>query len=131
MHACPVGPSRNSFPWIAWLYARSLDLSELDAGYGVICRLFQYQMRALARRQDVLAKVQSVDVVPDLEGGGPGLVIRQVGVAVKVRIRIDKHGLAKTQETVDIPLPDVTFLGIDVNREIEEIRYEGARSRLP
>src|SRR5262245_3753016 len=86
-------------------------------------------MRAFARGQDVLAKVQSVDVVPDLEGGDSCFVIAQVRVAMKVRIRVVENSLPKTQEAVDVPLADVRFFSIDVNGEIEEIRNERARRR--
>ena len=43
------------------------DLPEFDPGYGVVCGFFQYQMCSFARGQDVVTKIQSVDVVPDLQ----------------------------------------------------------------
>ena len=75
--------------------------------------LFNNEVGAFARRQDVLSKIHRVDGFPDLRGRLPRFRNSQVGIAMKVRRRILENGLLESQEAVYVPLPDMFFLRVD------------------
>ena len=60
------------------------ELAEADAGDGVIWALLEDEMGALARRQDVLAKVDRVDGRPDAACRLDRFFRRQRGIPVEI-----------------------------------------------
>src|SRR6185436_2169348 len=95
----------------------------------MILRLFEDQMRALARRENILPQVDGIDGLPNVSRSLASLVDGERGIAVEIRRWILKDGLLKHLKAIDVPLPDVRLLGVDENREIEEVGNE--RSRRP
>src|SRR3954470_3522750 len=102
----------------------SSEAPELDAPDGVVASFLEDQMRALARRPDVLTKIDEVDGAPDRARRFDRLVGRERRVAMKVRGRIAEYGVTQRQKPIDIPLFDIALLRVDINREVEEIRHE-------
>ena len=43
---------------------------------------------------------------------------------MEIRFGIAERGLAQGQETLDVPLLEHVLVGIEIDREIEEVRYE-------
>src|SRR6185312_16576826 len=82
------------------------------------------------RGQDVLDQVGTVDRSPDLPGCCDGLLVVQRGVVVEVACRVGERGGAHGQKPRDVPLLDVLDAGVDVNREVEQVRHHQRRSRL-
>ena len=70
-------------------------------------------------------QILQIDVAPQAFGDGAGRVIRQLRVAVEEGFRIAEGGLAQPHEAVDVPAVDQRFVGIDIDREVEEIGDEG------
>ena len=46
-----------------------------------------------------------------------------LGIALEEGVRIAEGGLAQAHEAVDVPVVDQALVGIDIDREIEEIRH--------
>jgi hypothetical protein len=65
-----------------------------------------------------------------IEGRCDGLTVGQAGVVVEVRGRIGERAGPHRQEPLYIPLLDVLDAGVDVDREIEQIRDHQARTGL-
>src|SRR5437879_3011629 len=87
-------------------------------------------MRALAGREDVFAEIESIDVGPYSESSPFRLCIREAGVTVDVGMGIFENSFPQREEPIDIPLFDVLFIGVDVNRKIEEVGNESPRRSL-
>ena len=72
---------------------------------------------------DVFAQVWQVDCRPDHARRRFGLRVRQTGVSAEEGVFTREGSLAKSEESVDIPLLDIGFFSIDVDREVEVVRY--------
>ena len=92
--------------------------------------LLEDEVRPLARRNDVLAQVHQVDVPPDAFRRLHGLFLAQVRIVVEVGFRFPERGVPQPQEAIDVPLLQVVFLRLHVNREIDEIGDEDAGRRV-
>src|SRR5215210_1166891 len=101
----------------------SSTLSQSHAAYGVVRALLQDQRCAATGRQDVLDQVDLVDLSPDRRRRGPRLVVRQRGEAVEEGRLVGERGLAQSTEPLDVPPLDVLDSGVDVDREVEEVRH--------
>src|SRR4029453_9448508 len=55
------------------------------------------------------------------------LSVRQGRVAVEVGFRIAERSTAQGQESIHVPALQYVLVGVEVDRKIEEVRYEGAR----
>src|SRR5262245_20820616 len=99
----------------------SSDSAERDLDDGVTCVLLQDEVRSRARRQDVFLEVNQVDPPPQPVGDLVRLQPTDCGIAVEVRMRVAERGLAQPLEALDVPAPDVGLVGVEVDREIEEI----------
>src|SRR3984957_15765602 len=93
----------------------------LDHVIGALC---QDQRRARPRRQDVVLEIGKVGPFPDRQRGGGGFFVGQRRIAVEIRSRIVKRGVAKRQETSDIPVAQHRLLGVDIDRKVEKIRND-------
>src|SRR5215213_3353838 len=74
-----------------------------------------------AGRADVEAEVGPVDRVPYVLRLPDRLVSAQVGIAGEVRAGIPERGVPERQEPVNVPIADVVIVGIDIDREVEEV----------
>ena len=83
--------------------------------------LFEDEVSAFAGGEDVLVEVDEVDGAPDAVGGVGGFFLSQVGEAVEERVRILEDGFAELEEAGDEPVFDVGFVGVDVDRAVEEV----------
>src|SRR6478672_3245420 len=83
--------------------------------------------RAALRRQDVGSEVGAVDGVPEVLGLANGLISGQLGVAGEVRTRIPECRVAQREESTHIPVAYVVGVGIDVDREVEEVTDSESR----
>ena len=101
----------------------------------MVVALAQDQVGALARRQDVLVKIGEIDRGPDRVRCLHRLFFRQLRIAMEIGGRVLERGAAQAQEALDIPAPDRFLVGIEIDREIEEVGDEGLRfvsiRRLP
>src|SRR5262249_54749166 len=93
----------------------------LDAVVGAFA---QDQPRPLPRRQNVLRQVLFVDGPPDLKRLRPGGIRSEMGIAMEIGARITERRLAQPHEARHVPFLDHLGVGVDVNREIEEIGDE-------
>src|SRR5262245_48731597 len=91
--------------------------------------LLEDEMRPVPGGQDVLEEIGFVDLPPDPGSLRLGLVVGEIGVPVEVRERVLKRRLPQGEEALDVPPPDVARLGIDVDREVEEVRGKDAMGR--
>ena len=97
----------------------------LTRPHPVIAPLLEHQPRAIARRNDVLAQVHAVDgAARSRRAVSSASASDKRGVTVEVRVRIAEHRLAQRPEPGDVPRLDVALVGVDVDREVEEIRHE-------
>src|SRR5690606_1659833 len=102
-------------------------LPQGDIADAVIVALAQNGLRALARRQDVLAQIGKVDRSPDRIGRAHGFLVAQMRVTMKIGFRVLERRAAQAQETLDVPAADRFLVGIEIDREIEKIRNERLR----
>ncbi len=86
--------------------------------------LLEDEIGTLPRRQDILIQIDEIDAIPDRRGGGDCLGVGQPGVTVKIGFRISEGRAAQGQESTDIPRQQHVLVGIEINREIEEIGDE-------
>src|SRR4051794_11753934 len=93
------------------------QLAQPNALHLVVAALFEYQACPPTRWRNIRAQVDGVDFIPDARSDLPGLILRQIGVAAKVRCPVTKRCLAQPQEALDIPLVQVQFVGIYIDRE--------------
>ena len=114
-HVQPTMPAWADFPQMRRRATSSIRWLPL---------LRKMRRRALPSRQNVLGQVLLVDGTPNLEGLCARLVRREMGVAMKVGARIAEGCLAQTHEARDVPLLNHLGIGVDVDREIEEIGDE-------
>mgnify|MGYP001353347571 CR=1 FL=1 len=91
----------------------------------VVGTLAQDEVGARPCRQDVLTQVPGIDVGPQPFGDRTGRIGGQLRIAVKEGLRIGEGGLPQAHEAVDIPGVDQVLVGIDIDREVEEIGDEG------
>ena len=101
------------------------DAAEGDGFDAVVGTFAQDQAGALGV-EDVLLQVLQVDRAPDLERLRARLVGGELGVAVEVGGGIAERGGAQAEEACDEPRPN-GWLGVDVDREIEEVGNERDR----
>src|SRR5260370_21770097 len=94
----------------------------------VIRALFKDQRRARSCRQDILLEIGEVGAFPDRQRGCGSFFVGERRIAMEIRSRIVKRRVAKRQEARDVPVAQHRFVGIDIDREIEEIRNH--RNRL-
>ena len=66
-------------------------------------------------------QVGPVDGVPEVLGLPDRLLRGQLGVPGEVGARVAERGVAQRQEPVHVPVPDVVGVGVDVDREVEEV----------
>src|SRR5690606_16098142 len=83
-----------------------------------------------ARGSDVLHQIRLVDRLPQVARLGPGLVVGQVRVVVEVGRGVGEGRVPQLQEPFDVPPLDVGGMGVDVDREVEQVRHGESRSRL-
>lgn len=55
-------------------------------------------------------------------GDGEGRIMRKMRIEMEEGLRVEKRSLKKENEEVDIKFMDKERIGIDIDREIEEIR---------
>ncbi len=92
----------------------------------MLVALGQDQVGPLPGRQDVLFQIQIVDILPDVAGDLGRLALGQLGVVVEVGVRIREGAAAKLEETLDIPGAQQFGVGIHIDGEVDEVRYEDA-----
>jgi CheY-like chemotaxis protein len=85
--------------------------------------LFQDQRRARSGRQNILLEIGEVGPLPDRERGRGRFLVGKRSIAMKVRSGIVERGVPQRQETPDVPFAQHSFVGIDVDGKIEEIRH--------
>jgi hypothetical protein len=85
--------------------------------------LAQHQGGAGARRENVLDEVGPVDRMPDVAGREHRLLVGQRRVVMEVRLGVGERTCAHRQEARDVPTLDVLDAGVDVDREVEEVRH--------
>ena len=88
----------------------------------------QNQIGARTCRQNVFTQIFQIDVLPQAFGDCARAVCRHARIAVEKRFRVLKRRVAQTHETVDIPTVDQAFIGINIDREIKEVRNERHRA---
>src|SRR5690625_5402979 len=69
-----------------------------------------------------ISQVGAVDGAPDPQRGLAGLPVGQLRVTPEVGARIGEGGAPQRQEPLDVPALHVLTAGIDVDREVEEVR---------
>src|SRR5271169_2391703 len=90
--------------------------------------LTQYQMRPLARRLDIVAKIRPVDLAPDRVRFRSRLFLAQLGITIEIRFRIAEYGFPQPQESRDVPVFDGLFAGIDIDGKVEKVAHEDSRT---
>ena len=100
----------------------TLQLAQPDPGHRVVRALGQDQRGPAAGRQDVLrpgsAPLISSQIVSAVRDG---LVVAQRGVPVEVRLGSANAVSRSRRNRSTYQLPDVLVLGVDVDREVEEV----------
>ena len=81
----------------------------------------------MPRRQNIFVQVDQVDARPDRRCGFDCLLIGQARITVKVRFWITERGSAQSQEAIHVPGLQHLLIGVEIDREVEEIRDEGNR----
>ena len=76
-------------------------------------------------------QVDEVDARPDGGRGRGRLGIRQLRIAMEIRLRIGERGAAQRQEAIDVPVQQHVLAGVEIDREVEEIRHVGDRLAVP
>src|ERR1700761_3977594 len=102
-------------------------LAQPDLFDRMLAALAQHKVGADAGRRDVLAQVLQIDVAPDLAGAGERLLLRHLRIETEIGARIIERGLAQAGEALQVPGLELALRRIDIEREIEEIRYEQPR----
>ena len=101
---------------------RRSDLAQPHVAHRVVAVLAQHQRGPGAGGQHVLATRLGPLMVSQIRSASSdGLVVGQRGVLGEVRARVAERGLAQPQEAFDVPLPDVSRPGVDVDGEVEEV----------
>ena len=80
---------------------------------------------------DVLAQVDQVDALPDFVRSSQGHVVRDLGEAPEVRARLGEGRVLEGEEPVQIPAADVAGVGVDVDREVDEVAHRQRRGPRP
>ncbi|MCY1243264.1 hypothetical protein D9M72_562720 [compost metagenome] len=84
--------------------------------------LLQDEVGTRPRRQNVLVQVLQVDVVPEPFGDRTRRILADGRIAVEVGFRILEGGFPEAHEAADVPAVDQALLGVDIDREVEEVR---------
>ena len=82
------------------------ELAEQDRLDGVVGRLLQHEVRAMARREHVLLQVREVDRVPEVQRPLDRLLVAQLGEDVEERARVAERRSKKSEKTVDLTLTE-------------------------
>ena len=105
-----------------------LQLSQPHLIDRMVFALAQDEPGAGASGQNIVAQIDHVDPLPNPLCGPGGLRIGEPAIAMEVRTRVLKRGAAQVEKALDVPLADDGLVRIEVDREIEEIGYEEART---
>jgi len=82
---------------------------------------------AVTRGENVLEKIALVDLGPDPPSDRHRLVVAQVRIAVEVRHGVAKRRPPESEEALDVPRPNIGEVGVDIDRDVEEVGGEDAR----
>src|SRR6516164_11066749 len=96
--------------------------------------LFQDQGRARPGWQNVVFEVGEVGTLPDRGSGRDRFLVGKQRIAMKIGSWIVERRVAKGEKACDIPVAQHRFLGVDIDREIEEVgnhSYRLAVTRKP
>ncbi len=93
----------------------------------MVAALGQNQIRPAPSRQDIVAQIWNVDLVPGPETEFLGLVGGHLGEAVKKALRVGEGSFAQRAEADHEPVAEVRLVGVDIDREIDEVRGEEQR----
>ena len=80
---------------------------------------------------DVLAQVDQVDALPDLVRSSQGHVVGDLGEAAEVGARLGEGRVLEGEEPVQVPAADVVRVGVDVDREVDEVAHRQRRGPRP
>ena len=93
--------------------------------------LLHHHLRPLPRRSHIPHQVHQVDPLPHVDGKRLRLLIRHLGKAMEVRARIAERRALQQQEALHVPLPDVLFGGVHVDRKINQVAGKNLRRLRP
>src|SRR5690606_26062908 len=102
----------------------ALDFPQCHTLDPMIRAFLENETCTLARWQDVLFEVLEVDCPPDLDSSRLGRLWSEVGIPVEISCRVPECGRPQLHEPGHVPFLDHSRIGVDVDREIEEIRHE-------
>lgn len=103
-----------------------LNPPQLHTFHPMILAFFQNEVRALARRADIVAQIGKVDVAPDAVRRLDRLLFGQLRVFVEIRTRVAKHRFAQAQKALHVPALDDAFLGIQIDGKVEKVGHKHA-----
>src|SRR5690606_25139014 len=81
--------------------------------------------------QNVFEQVGQVDALPDIAAEGAGLFLAHFREFAEERGGITEGGIAQAEEAGDIPIAQILDIGIDIDREIDEVRGEEDGRTIP
>ena len=106
-------------------------LAQQDPAHTVLGVLGQDQGGPATGRSDVLAQVDQVDALPDLVRPSQGHVVGDLGEAPEVGARLGEGRVLESEEPVQVPAADVARVGVDVDREVDEVAHRQGRGPQP
>ena len=106
-------------------------LAQQDPAHTVLGVLGQDQGGPATGRSDVLAQVDQVDALPDLVRPSQGHVVGDLGEAPEVGARLGEGRVLEGEEPVQVPAADVAGVGVDVDREVDEVAHRQRRGPRP
>jgi hypothetical protein len=81
----------------------------------MVCALGQNQTCTFFGRNDVVFKVPEIYAAPNVERRFPSLVVGEFYIFVKIGSRISKGGIAKTHETINVPVSEQSRIGVEID----------------
>ena len=106
-------------------------LAQQDPAHAVLGVLGQDQGGPPSGGGDVLAQVDQVDALPDLVRSSQGHVVGDLGEAAEVGARLGEGRVLEGEEPVQVPAADVIGVGVDVDREVDEVAHRQRRGPRP
>ena len=83
--------------------------------YRNVLAFTENEICAWSRRQNVLAEVLQIDVLPETFRNAQGGLFADRGVAVEERVRIAECRFPKIHEAIDIPVVNETLVRINID----------------
>src|SRR5271165_3926035 len=102
----------------------ALQLAQRDFLDPMAAALGQLEVGAWPGRQNVLVQIDEIDAHPDRARRRLRFVVVEIGVLPEIAAGIAEGRVAQAHEPLDVPLLEQRILGVQEDREVEEIGNE-------